>query len=127
VLVKAYLFVSKVFWVGLVVSIFMLSSGILLLFVPLYRGEGLFIMFFSFVTVAIVVMSNRVLIQMQKWMVDKSGFVDKTLTLRAVKSNEALNPLKLQECGEEFEIYEAFEPYEGEAEAEKVEETEIPA
>ena len=126
-MVKAFLFVSKVFWAGLVVSIFMLSSGILLLFFPPYRGDGLFIMFFSFVTLATVLLSNKILTQMQKWMIDKSRYMGKTSTLRGVKSNEALNPLTLEEYGEEFESYEAFEPYEGEAETEIVEETEIPA
>lgn len=105
----------------------MLSSGTFLFFVPQYRGDGLFIMFFSFVTLALVLMSNKALTQMQKWIVENSRIMDKTLTLRAGKFNEALNPSTLEEYGEEFEIYEAFEPYEVEIETEIVEETELPA
>ena len=78
-------------------------------------------MFFSFVTLAIVFMSNKVFTRMQEWMVDNSISVDKTLTSRAAESNKALNPSASEESCEEFE------PYEVETETEVVEETEIPA
>ena len=125
-LVKIALFVNKVLWAGLVVSIFMLGSGGWLLFVPSYMGDGLFIMLFGVMTLAIVLMTNMVVTRFQKWMVDNARAVETTLALFSRKSDEASKPQTSEESFEEFEVYEEFEPSEVETEAEIVEEEEIP-
>ena len=125
-MVKKALLVSKVLWTGLVVSIFMLGSGGWLLFVPSYMGDGLFIMFFGVMTLAIVLMTNMVVTRFQKWTIDNARAVKTTLALFARKSDEASKPQTSEGSFEEFELYEEFEPSEVETEAEKVEEEEIP-
>ena len=117
---------SKVLWTGLVVSIFMLGSGVWLLFVPSYMGDGLFIMFFGVMTLAIVLMTNMGVTRFQKGMVDNARAVETTLSLFARKSDEASKPQTSEGSFEEFELYEEFEPSEIETEAEIVEEEEIP-
>ena len=125
-MVKKALLVSKVLWTGLVVSIFMLGSGGWLLFVPSYMGDGLFIMFFGVMTLAIVLMTNMVVTRFQKWTIDNARAVETTLALFARKSDEASKPQTSDESFEEFEVYEESEPSEVETEAEIVEEEEIP-
>jgi hypothetical protein len=124
--VKRALVVSKVLWAGLVVSIFMLGSGGWLLFVPSYMGDGLFIMFFGVMTLAIVLMTNMVVTRFQKWAIDDARAVKTTLALLARKSDEVSKPQTSGESFEEFEAYEESEPSEVETEAEIVEEEEIP-
>ena len=125
-MVKKALLVSKVLWTGLVVSIFMLGSGGWLLFVPSYMGDGLFIMFFGVMTLAIVLMTNMGVTRFQKGTIDNARAVETTLALFARKSDEASKPQTSDESFEEFELYEEFEPSEVETEAEIVEEEEIP-
>ena len=123
---KRALFISKVLWGGLVVSIFMLSSGGWLLFVQSYMGDGLFIMLFGVMTLAIVLMTNIVVTRFQKWMADNVRAVETNLALFVRKSDEASKHQTSEESFEEFEVYEEFEPSEVETEAEIVEEEEIP-
>jgi hypothetical protein len=123
--VKKALLMSKVLWAGLVVSIFMLGSGGWLLFVPSYMGDGLFIMFFGVMTLAIVLMTNMVVTRFQKWAIDDARAVKTTLALLARKSDEVSKPQTSGESFEEFEAYEQPEPSEIETEVEIVEE-EIP-
>jgi L-asparagine transporter-like permease len=115
------MFVSKVFWMGLVVSVFMLASGVLLLFVPPYAGDGLFLMLFSVMTLALVLMTNMAVTRFQRWTMDNARAVEATLALLARKSSEASKPQTAEE-----ESFEVFEPSLVEEEKEIVEE-EIPA
>ena len=117
---------SKVLWAGLVVSIFMLGSGVWLLFVPPYIGDGLFIMFFGVMTLVIVLLTNMVVTRFQKWTIGNARAMETTLALLARKSDEASKPQTSEGSFEEFELYEEFEPSEVETEAEIVEEEEIP-
>jgi hypothetical protein len=117
-------FVSKVFWLGLVVSGFMLASGVWLLFVPPYTGDGLFIMLFGVMTLTLVLMTSMAVTRFQKWTIDNARTVEATLALLARKTREASKPQTAEE--ESFEEFEAFEPPLVEEEKEIVEE-EIPA
>jgi hypothetical protein len=122
--VKRALFVSKVFWAGLVLSILMLCSGVWLLFVPPYAGDGLFIMFFGAMTLALVLMINMVVTRFQNWAIDNARTLETTLALLARKSSETSSPQTAEE--ESFEEFEAFEPPLVEEEEEILEE-QIPA
>jgi hypothetical protein len=122
--VKRALFASKVSWAGLVVSIFMLGSGAWLLFVPPYAEDGLFIMFFGVVTLALVLMTNMIVTRFQKWTIDNARTMETTLALFARNSGEASKPQTVED--ESFEEFEAFEPPLVEEEKEILEE-EIPA
>jgi hypothetical protein len=122
--VKRALFVSKVFWAGLVLSIFTLCSGVWLLFVPPYAGDGLFIMFFGAMTLALVLMTNIVVTRFQKWTINNARTLETTLALLARKSSETSKPQTGEE--ESFEEFEAFEPPLVE-EKEEILEEQIPA
>jgi hypothetical protein len=122
--VKRALFVSKVFWAGSVLSILMLCSGVWLLFIPTYAGDGLFIMFFGAMTLALVLMTNIVVTRFQKWTINNARTLETTLALLARKSSETSKPQTGEE--ESFEEFEAFEPPLVE-EKEEILEEQIPA
>ena len=117
---------SKVLWTGLVVSISMLGCGGWLLFVPLHIEDGLFIMFFGVMTLAIVLMTNMVITRFEKWAIDNARALKITLALFVRKSDEASKLQTSDESFEEFWAYEESEPSEVEKEAEIVGEEEIP-
>jgi hypothetical protein len=70
---------------GLVVSVIMLGSGFALLFAPLFTGYGAVILSLGIMTMIVVLMTEALITQIQKWM-DYNARIEETVsTILALK------------------------------------------
>ncbi len=95
---------------GFVISLFMICSGGWLLSIPLYLRDGLFVVLFGAMTVALVLMTNAAILRFQKWAIDYSNDINAALLER--KSTESSTPqIVEEESFDEFEVSEQL-PFE---------------
>jgi hypothetical protein len=75
----------EAYWAGLVVSVIMLGSGFALLFAPLFTGYGAVILSLGIMTMIVVLMTEALITQIQKWM-DYNARIEETVsTILALK------------------------------------------
>ena len=69
---------NEAYWAGLTVAVIMLGSGFSLLLFPTYTGYGAASLFLGALSMILVLMTNAVITQIQKWM-DYNARIEETL------------------------------------------------